>query len=207
MLRSIWRLKNTLIERSFLRFAHINGNQIRVGMTLDVEGKYYRVGKSQHVKPGKGVAYVQCELKEIKSGNKISRRFRAAETVSKAPLERDQDFQFLYRSGDTLVLMHTTSFEQLEISAAILTECQLAFLLHGMILSVQIIDGDVLWAKMPDYVVLRVKETTPKNVPDCALNVKRAVLENGAKVKVPLFIENGSEVKVATEDGRYLSKV
>nr|CCA15539.1 elongation factor P putative [Albugo laibachii Nc14] len=183
------------------------GNQIRVGMTLDIEGKYYRVGKSQHVKPGKGVAYVQCDLKEIKSGNKISRRFRAAETVAKAPLERDQDYQFLYRSSNTLVLMHTTSFEQLEVSTAILTDCQLAFLLEGMIFSVQIIEGDVLWAKMPDHVILRVKETTAKNVPDCALSLKRAILENGAKVKVPLFIETGSEIKVATEDGRYLSKL
>jgi translation elongation factor P/translation initiation factor 5A len=88
------------------------GNQIRTGMALDLDGKIYRVTKSQHVKPGKGGAYVQCDLKEIKTGSKTNRRFRAAESVAKAALGPDQTFQYLYREGDKILLMHTTSFEQ-----------------------------------------------------------------------------------------------
>lgn len=90
------------------------GNQVRVGMALDLDGRIYRVTKSQHVKPGKGGAYAQVELKEIKTGNKTNRRFRAAESVQKAPLGPDQFFQFLYQNGDNLVLMHNSTFEQVQ---------------------------------------------------------------------------------------------
>ncbi|CAI5747366.1 unnamed protein product [Peronospora destructor] len=170
------------------RFASINGNQVRAGMALEIDGKIYRVGKNQHVKPGKGGAYVQAELKEIKTGAKMNRRFRAAETVNKAPLGPDEQFQFLYYNGNHLVIMHNTTFEQMEIER-------------------NLFSGDVLWANMPEHVTLQVTKTTPKGVADTALSVKNATLENGAVVKVPLFIDIGNKIKVSTEDGVYVNKL
>uniref|UniRef100_M4BIB2 Translation elongation factor P n=1 Tax=Hyaloperonospora arabidopsidis (strain Emoy2) TaxID=559515 RepID=M4BIB2_HYAAE len=183
------------------RFASING------MALEIDGVIYRVGKNQHVKPGKGGAYVQAELREIKSGAKINRRFRAAEMVNKAPLGPDELFQFLYFNGDHLVVMHNTTFDQMEIERGLFSGRQLDFLQEGMTLSLQIIESDVLWANMPEYVTLEVTKTTPKGVADTALSVKNATLENGAVVKVPLFIEIGNQVKVAIEDGSYVDKL
>ncbi|CAH0515345.1 unnamed protein product [Peronospora belbahrii] len=189
------------------RFASINGNQVRAGMALEIDGKIYRVGKNQHVKPGKGGAYVQAELKEIKTGAKMNRRFRAAETVNKAPLGPDEPFQFLYYNGDHLVVMCNKTFNQMEIERDLFSGRQLDFLQEGMTLSLQIIEGDVLWANMPEHVVLEVTKTTPKGVADTALSVKDATLENGAIVKVPLFVEIGRKVKVSTEDGSYIDKL
>ncbi|RLN88453.1 hypothetical protein BBJ28_00008985 [Nothophytophthora sp. Chile5] len=198
------------------------GNQVRPGMALEIDGKIYRVGKSQHVKPGKGGAYVQAELKEIKTGNRINRRFRAAETVAKAPLGRDQPFQFLYYNGDHLVIMHNTTFEQMEIERDLFSGRQLEFLQEGATLSLQIIEGDnVLWATMPEHVTLTVTvrvlcwiplpnsvgSISQPSVADTALSVKDATLENGSVVKVPLFIEIGNQVKVTTEDGTYVDKL
>uniref|UniRef100_H3HBR2 Translation elongation factor P/YeiP central domain-containing protein n=1 Tax=Phytophthora ramorum TaxID=164328 RepID=H3HBR2_PHYRM len=182
-----------------VRFATINGNQVRAGMALDIDGKIYRVGKNQHVKPGKGGAYVQAELKEIKTGAKMNRRFRAAETVNKAPLGPDEAFQFLYYNGDHLVIMHSGNFEQMEIERGLFSGRQLEFLQEGMSLSLQIIEGDVLWANMPEHVTLEVTKTTPKGVADTALSVKDATLENGAVI--------GNKVKVSTEDGAYVDKL
>ncbi|KAE8910635.1 hypothetical protein PF005_g1685 [Phytophthora fragariae] len=189
-----------------VRFASINGNQVRAGMALEIDGKIYRVGKNQHVKPGKGGAYVQAELKEIKTGAKMNRRFRAAESVNKAPLGPDESFQFLYYNGAHLVIMHNSTFEQMEIERDLFSGRQLEFLEEGMTLSLQIIEGDVLWANMPEHVTLEVTKTTPKGVADTALSIKDATLENGAVVKVPLFIEIGNKVKVSTEDGSYVDK-
>ncbi|KUF99071.1 hypothetical protein AM588_10008720 [Phytophthora nicotianae] len=178
-----------------VRFATINGNQVRTGMALEIDGKIYRVGKNQHVKPGKGGAYVQAELKEIKTGAKMNRRFRAAESVNKAPLGPDEPFQFLYYNGDHLVIMHNGTFEQMEIERDLFSGRQLDFLQEGMTLSLQIIEGDVLWANMPEHVTLEVTVR------------EDATLENGAVVKVPLFIEIGNKVKVSTEDGAYVDKL
>ncbi|CEG44414.1 elongation factor p [Plasmopara halstedii] len=189
------------------RFASINGNQVRAGMALEIDGRIYRVGKSQHVKPGKGGAYVQAELKEIKTGFKRNCRFRAAETVNKAPLGPDELYQFLYHNGNYLVIMHLKTFEQIEIDRNLFSGRQLEFLQDGMTLSLQIIENDVLWATMPEHVTLEVTNTTPKGVADTALSVKDATLENGAVIKVPLFIEIGNKVKVSTEDGTYVDKL
>ncbi|TYZ64888.1 hypothetical protein PybrP1_001111 [[Pythium] brassicae (nom. inval.)] len=192
---------------SVRRFASVNGNQVRAGMALDLDGRIYRVTKAQNVKPGKGGAYTQVELKEIKTGTKTNRRFRAAESVQKAPLGPDQYFQFLYQQGANLVLMHNGSFEQMEVPSDLFSERQMEFLLEGMTLALQIVDGDVLWAHMPEHVTLTVAKTTAKGVADTALSMKDATLENGAVVKVPLFIEAGHQVRITTEDGAYVDKL
>ena len=97
------------------RYSHIVGNQVRPGVAIELEGKLYRCVKSQSVKPGKGVAYMQAELKELTTGHKINRRFRASESVKKAPLTKDQTFQFLYMDGGKLVLMEPNTFEQVDL--------------------------------------------------------------------------------------------
>lgn len=102
---------------------------------------------------------------------------------------------------------HVTLWLQMEIPRDLFSDRQLDFLLEGMTLSLQIVDGQVLWANMPEHVTLAVTKTTAKGIADTALSVKDATLENGAVVKVPLFIEVGNEVKVATEDGSYVDKL
>ncbi|KAF0694229.1 hypothetical protein As57867_014832, partial [Aphanomyces stellatus] len=135
------------------RFVHITGNQVRPGVAIELEGKLYRVVKSQSVKPGKGVAYMQAELKEITTGHKINRRFRSSESVKKAPLSKDQPFQFLYKDGNKLVLMEPTTFEQLEVTTDILQDTQLKVLNEGMMVTLQIVEGVPLWMNLPDHVV------------------------------------------------------
>ncbi|KAF1792520.1 Elongation factor P, C-terminal [Phytophthora cactorum] len=179
-----------------VRFATING-ACRHGSEID--GKIYRVGKNQHVKPGKGGAYVQVLLISAfgraqgdQDWIQDERRFRAAESVNKAPLGPDESFQFLYYNGGHLVIMHNGTFEQMEIERDLFSGRQLDSSRKG----------DVLWANMPEYVTLEVT-----GVADTALSVKDATLENGAVVKVPLFIEIGNKVKVSTEDGAYVDKL
>ncbi|RHY25156.1 hypothetical protein DYB32_009962 [Aphanomyces invadans] len=130
--------------------------------------RLYRVVKSQSVKPGKGVAYMQAELKELTTGHKINRRFRSSESVKKAPLTKDRSFQFLYNDGNKLVLMEPSTFEQvgpgaelreshgleqLEVGTDILQENQLKYLSEGTMVTLQIVEGTPLWMNLPDHVV------------------------------------------------------
>ncbi|OQR91920.1 elongation factor P [Thraustotheca clavata] len=190
------------VRPPLVRFSHISGNQVRPGVAIELEGKLYRVIKSQSVKPGKGVAYMQAELRDIISGTKINRRFRASESVKKAPLTKDQPFQFLYQDGDKLVLMQPETFEQIEVSTELLNETQMLVLDEGLMVTLQIVEGLPLWMNMPQVVSLTVESIVAVGGGN-----KEATFANGKTIQVPGNIEVGDTIKVSSETGLFVEKV
>ncbi|EQC39852.1 hypothetical protein SDRG_02510 [Saprolegnia diclina VS20] len=190
------------LARPLTRHSHISGNQVRPGVAVEIEGKLYRVVKSQSVKPGKGVAYMQAELRDIVTGTKINRRFRSSESVKKAPLTKDQPFQFLYQDGSKLVLMQPETFEQIEVSTELLNDKQMIVLNEGMTVALQIVEGVPLWLTMPDFVTLNVESIVTLGVDN-----KEATLTNGSTIQVPGNIEAGDAVKVSSETGLFVEKM
>lgn len=183
----------------------INGNEIRPSNVIEHQGKLWVAVKVNHVKPGKGGAYAQVELKDIISGSKLNERFRSAETVERVRLEQ-KDFQFLYEQGDMLVFMDLESYEQLELSADFVGE-RAAFLQDGMTVSVETHEGKPLGISLPQQVTLEVTETEPVVKGQTAANsFKPATLENGVKVMVPPFVSSGEKIIVDTEEVTYLRR-
>ena len=183
----------------------INGNEIRPSNVLEHQGRLWVAVKVSHVKPGKGGAYAQVELKDILSGSKLNERFRSAETVERVRLEQ-KDFQFLYAQGDMLVFMDLESYEQLELPTDFVGE-RAAFLQDGMSVSVEMHEGKPLGVSLPQHVVLEVSETEPVVKGQTAANsFKPATLENGVKVMVPPFVSAGEKIIVDTEELTYLRR-
>ncbi|OQR85808.1 elongation factor P [Achlya hypogyna] len=190
------------LVRPLVRYSHISGNQVRPGVAIELEGKLYRVVKSQSVKPGKGVAYMQAELRDIVSGTKINRRFRSSESVKKAPLTKDQPFQFLYQDGNKLVLMQPDTFEQIEVSTELLSDKQMLALNEGMTVLLQIVEGVPLWLNMPEFVTLGVESVVAVGGGN-----KEATLVNGKTILVPGTIDAGDSVKISSETGLFVEKM
>ena len=183
----------------------VAGNEIRPGMVIEHNGSLWAVVKTQAVKPGKGGAYNQAELKNVLNGSKLNERFRAAETVEEVELER-RDFQFLYASGDTLTFMDMKTFDQIELDADFVGE-RAHFLQDGMKVVLQMHESRPIGIALPANVVLTVVEADPVlKGGTAAPSYKGAVLENGLKVQVPPFIEAGTKIVVATDDGSYVRR-
>jgi elongation factor P len=183
----------------------IAGNEIRPGALIEHQGGLWVAVKTQAVKPGKGGAYNQVELKNVITGTKLNERFRADESVEEVYLEK-KDFQFLYASGDTLTFMDLDSYEQIELAADFVGE-QAQFLQDGMKVLVQLHEGRSIGIKLPLQVVLEVVEADPVlKGGTAAPSYKSAVLENGLKVQVPPFINAGTKILVSTEDGSYIRR-
>ena len=161
--------------------------------------------KTVKVKPGKGGAYNQVELKNVTQGTKLNQRFRSDETVEEVVLDK-KDFQFLYASGDMLTFMDMESYEQIELAADFVGE-QAAFLQDGMKTLVQLYEGKPIGIKLPVQVTLTIAEADPVlKGGTAAPSYKTAVLENGLKIQVPPFIAAGERIIVATEDGTYVRR-
>ena len=174
-------------------------------MIIELNGQLWSVVKTQSVKPGKGGAYNQVELKNVVSGGKLNERFRSAETVDEVQLER-RDFQYLYTSGDMLTFMDMQNYDQIEIEADFVGD-RTQFLQDGMRVVVQMHDGKPLGISLPQQVVLEVVEADPvTRGQTAASSYKSATLENGLRVQVPPFIEKGTKVIVATDDGSYVKR-
>jgi len=185
--------------------AKITGNEIRPGTLLDYDGGLWIAVKTQKVKPGKGGAYNQVELKNVVSGTKLNQRFRSDETVDEVYLEK-KDFQFLYASGDTLTFMDMESYDQIELAADFVGD-QAAFLQDGMKTLVQLYEGRPIGISLPVQVTLTVAEADPVlKGGTAAPSYKSATLENGLKIQVPPFIAAGERIIVATEDGTYVRR-
>ena len=185
--------------------AKIAGNEIRPGTMIAHEGGLWLAVKCQAVKPGKGGAYNQVELKNIETGSKLNERFRSSEMVEEIHLEK-KDFQFLYASGEMLTFMDMETFDQIELAADFVGD-QAVFLQDGMKTLVQMHDGKALGIKLPVQVTLTVAEADPVlRGGTAAPSYKSAVLENGLKIQVPPFIEAGEKIVVATEDGSYVRR-
>ncbi|HSC19972.1 MAG TPA: elongation factor P [Rhizomicrobium sp.] len=183
----------------------IAGNEIRPGALIQHDGGLWMAVKTQAVKPGKGGAYNQVELKNIVTGTKLNERFRADEGVEEVYLEK-KDFQFLYASGDTLTFMDIDTYDQIELDADFVGD-QARFLQDGMKVLVQTYDSKPIGIKLPLHVTLEVTEADPVlKGGTAAPSYKSAVLENGMKVQVPPFINAGAKIIVSTEDGTYVRR-
>ena len=180
----------------------INGNEIRPGNVLDHNGGLWAAVKVSHVKPGKGGAFAQVELKNLRDGRKLNERFRAADKVERVRLEQ-KDQQFLYESDGMLVFMDTETFEQIELPADILGERR-PFLQDGMTIQIEYHESEALNATLPQKVTCKVVETEPAVKGQTAANsFKPAVLDNGVRVMVPPFIGQDEDIVVNTETMEY----
>ena len=185
--------------------AKISGNDIRPGTMIEFEGGLWLAVKTQKVKPGKGGAYNQVELKNVTTGTKLNQRFRSDETVEEIWLEK-RDFQFLFAADDRLTFMDMETYDQFELSADFVGD-QARFLQDGMKTLVTMYEGKPLGIQLPLQVTLAVAEADPVlKGGTAAPSYKGAVLENGLKIQVPPFIEAGEKIIVATEDGSYIRR-
>lgn len=183
----------------------INGNQIKPGNVLEHNGTLWAVVKTDHVKPGKGGAFAQVEMKNLINGSKLNERFRATESVEKVRLEQ-KDFQFLYEQGEQLVFMDEESYEQLELQKEFVGE-RAAFLQDGMKVTVELHEEKPIGIKLPDYVTLEVSEAEPVIKGQTASSsYKPAMLENGVRCMVPPFIGVGEKIIVDTAEIIYVRR-
>lgn len=184
----------------------INGNEIRVGDVILHQDKLWIAVKTDHVKPGKGGAYAQVELKAILEGTKLNERFRSAETVERVELEK-KDHSFLYEQGENLVFMDQETYEQIELPKEFVGE-RAAFLQDGMKVTLEMHEDKALDIRMPQHVVVEIAEADPVVKGQTAANsFKPAKLTNGVKVMVPPFIAVGEKILVDTNEVTYLRRV
>ena len=183
----------------------IAGNEIRPGTLIEHNGGLWLAVKTQHVKPGKGGAYAQVELKNVITGTKLNERFRSDEAVDEVYLEK-KDYQFLFATGDMLTFMDIENYEQIELQREFVGE-RAQFLQDGMKVLVQTYEGKPIGIQLPVQVTLTVVEADPvMKGGTAAPSYKSAVLENGLKIQVPPFIEAGSKIVVSTEEGTYVRR-
>ena len=183
----------------------ISANDIRIGDVLECNDKLWVVLKVQHVKPGKGGAFAQTEMKALKDGQRLNERFRTVDTVEKVFLE-ELDFQFLYRDGDELVFMNQSTFNQIQVPVDIVGYSA-AFLEDGMAVKVCMYENSPISVKLPQSVVLEIIEADPVVKGQTATSsYKPAILSNGMKIMVPQHIDSGTRVVVNTSDGSYVER-
>ncbi len=180
----------------------INGNAIRPGNVVEHKDRLWVAVRVHHTQPGKGGAYAQVELKDVRDGTKLNERFRSAESVERVRLD-EREYQFLYAEGDHLTLMDTATYDQITLARAMVGE-QAAFLQDGVVITVLSYEGEPITVSLPDTVVLEVTETEAVVKGQTAAgSFKPATLENGVRVMVPSHIEAGVRVVVNTVDGSY----
>lgn len=183
----------------------INGNEVRPGNVLQHKNELWVAVKVHHVKPGKGGAYAQVELKAIVGNTKLNERFRSSESVERVRLEQ-KDYQFLFADGDSLTFMDTESYEQIELAVDFVGE-RAAFLQDGMGVKVESYEGKPLGISLPEHVTLEVTETEPTIKGQTASSsYKPAMMDNGVRVMVPPFITVGERIVVDTNEATYVKR-
>ena len=183
----------------------IDGNAIRPGQVLEHKGRLWRVMKANHVQPGKGGAYMQVEMKDLRGGTKMNERFRASETVERARLD-ERPYQFLYDDGSQFTFMDTETFDQITVDRELIGE-PAAYLQEGMTVTVESHEGDPISVQLPDTVVMEITHADPVVKGQTASSsYKPAVLENGERIMVPPHIGTGERVVVSTADGSYVER-
>ena len=181
-------------------------NDLKNGLVLNIDGQLWTVVEFQHVKPGKGPAFVRTKLKAVLSGKVVDKTFNAGVKVETANVDK-RDFQYLYRDGDDWVFMDTSSYEQIHVSDDVVGDNS-RWMLEGQGAIVATHDGAPLYVELPASVELMITYTEPGLQGDRSTGgTKPATLETGAEIAVPLFIENNTKVKVDTRDGSYLGRV
>lgn len=183
----------------------INGNEIRIGNVIQHQNGLWVAVKTSHVKPGKGGAFAQVELKNLIDGTKLNERFRSSETVERVRLDQ-KDYQFLFAEGNTLTFMDKESFEQIEIEKDFIGE-RAAFLQDGMEVMVESFEDRPIGVKLPQQVTLEIAETEPTVKGQTASSsYKPAILSNGVRCMVPPFCGVGDRIVVDTEEVTYLRR-
>jgi elongation factor P len=183
----------------------INGNSIRPGNIIEHQGRLWRAVKTQHTQPGKGGAYLQVELKDIRDGTKLNERFRSSETVERVRLD-EHPYQFLFASGDEYTFMDQNTFEQIALNGDLIGE-PAAFLQEGMIVTLESYEGSPISIELPETVVMTIVEADAVVKGQTASSsYKPAKLENGVRVMVPPHIESGTRIVVNTADATYVER-
>lgn len=184
----------------------INGNEIRPGNIIEHKGELWRAVKIQHVKPGKGGAFAQVELKDIRNGTKLNERFRSADSVERVRLDQ-MAYQYLFADGVALTFMHQENFDQITIQADLVGDDQLPFLTDGMVVDIDMYEGDPISVTLPEKVICTIAEADAVVKGQTASSsYKPAVLDNGVKILVPPHIESGTDVVVNTTTGDYVER-
>ncbi|MDA1359887.1 elongation factor P [Glycomyces luteolus] len=180
-------------------------NDLKNGLVLNLEGQLWQVQEFQHVKPGKGPAFVRTTLKQIPSGKIVDKTFNAGTKVETANVDR-RTMTYLYKEGDSFVFMDTDTYDQIPVGPDVVGDAA-KFLLENSDATVAQHEGKVLYVELPASVELTITYTEPGLQGDRSSGgTKPATVETGAQVLVPLFIDNGEKIKVDTRDGKYLSR-
>ncbi|WP_251150934.1 elongation factor P [Cellulosimicrobium sp. Marseille-Q4280] len=181
-------------------------NDIKNGTVLRIDGQLWSVIEFQHVKPGKGGAFVRTKIKNVLTGKTVDKTFNAGLKIETANVDR-RDFQYLYMDGADYVFMDTSTYDQITVSAATVGDAK-DYLLESQNVLIASNDGQPLYVELPPSVVLEITYTEPGLQGDRSTGgTKPATLETGAQIQVPLFLEQGTKVKVDTRDGSYLGRV
>jgi elongation factor P len=183
----------------------ISVNDFKTGLTIEVDNEIFTVLDFQHVKPGKGAAFVRSKLKNLRNGNIVERTFRAGENVGRAHVE-NREMQYLYASGDEHTFMDTETYDQITLPAKQL-EWELKFLKENALINIMSYNGEILGINLPNSIELKVVETEPGVKGNTATGAtKNAKLETGLNVQVPLFINEGDVLLIDTREGKYISR-
>jgi elongation factor P len=180
-------------------------NDLKNGMTLNLDGQLWNVVEFQHVKPGKGGAFVRTKLKNVMSGKVVDKTFNAGVKVDVASVDR-RDMQYLYREGDDFVFMDTETYDQPHVPSSVVGDAA-NYLLESQEVTIALNEGTPLYVDLPAAVELTVSQTDPGLQGDRSTGgTKPATLETGAQINVPLFITTGEKIKVDTRTGQYLGR-
>lgn len=183
----------------------MQANQMRPGHVIEHEGERWTILKSQINTPGKGAAVIQVEMRNLRTGAKKDERWRTVDTVERLMTE-EKEYDFLFSTGDMLTLMDKETFEQIEVPADLCGEAK-QFLQEGMVLTVDLVEGEPVAVHLPPTVVLEVAQADPVvKGQTAASSYKPAVLSNGVRIMVPPFVETGDKVVVRTEDATYVER-
>jgi elongation factor P len=184
----------------------INGNAIRPGNIIEHQGRLWRATKIQHTQPGKGGAYLQVELKDIRDGTKLNERFRSSETVERVRLDQKQ-YQFLFSDGDDYTFMDNETYDQISLNIDFIGEDAAKFLQDGMTVMIESYEESPIGVELPETVTMRIVEADPVvKGQTAASSYKPAVLENGVRVMVPPHIESGTRIVINTADASYVER-
>ncbi len=184
----------------------VSAGDFRNGITVEMEGNVFQIIEFQHVKPGKGAAFVRTKLKNIINGGVVEKSFRPTEKFPQARIDR-KDMQYLYSDGDLFNFMDTETYDQIALNAEAVGDA-LKFVKENEMVKICSYNGNVFAIEPPLFVELEITDTEPGFKGDTATGAtKPAIVETGAKVMVPLFVENGEKIKIDTRTGEYLSRV
>ena len=180
-------------------------NLIRAGQVIEHDGRRWTVLKQQIITPGKGGAFIQVEMRDLKTGNKTNERWRTADTVERLQTD-NKEFSYSFTDGENMVLMDPETFDQIHVPVALLGDSA-PFLQDNMVIELDLVEGEPVGAHLPATVILEIVEADPVvKGQTAASSYKPAKLSNGVKTSVPPFIEAGEKIVVRTEDGSYVER-